>query len=144
MLTFLSLPGEGENPSRCPGLSDEFRVWLQRAQEQLHCSPAGLDGYVRAYGSSLWAAVPKYAEDKTVVELRIRERPYSIGFRWQVLQYLNWKCLGLQGTLTLVGPAVPCQALQGGVISQINCLAFLALFSNLSMACGSHRATQAG
>lgn len=70
------------------GLSDKFRVWLQRqglrasrAQEQLHCPPAGLARYIRVYDSSLWAAVPKRAEDKTLVELRIRARPSSVGFR---------------------------------------------------------------
>lgn len=36
----------------------------------------------------------------------------------------------------MLGPVVPCQ---GGVISDINCLAFLALFSRLLMLCSSHK-----
>lgn len=39
----------------------------------------------------------------------------------------------------MLGPMVPCQAFQGGVISDINFLAFLALFPRLLMLCSSHK-----
>lgn len=130
------------------GLSDKFRVWLQR--QGLRASRARCSGTAallscwvgqiyKGLRLKLVGSCPQVVRGQDLVELRIRARPYSIGFRWQVLQYLDWKCLGLRGALTLLGPALPCQALQGGVIPEINCLAFLALFSSLLMACSSHK-----
>lgn len=100
--TFLSLPEEGEDQGRCPGVSGEFRVWLQRQLKPLEQSarPAGNSctallplRYIEDHGSSLEAAVPQYAEDKTVVEMSTPARLSSLGSRWQVFQSLDWKYL---------------------------------------------------